>query len=210
MDIITIDKNNSAEYVEKKSRFIADIIKVGSIEEAKIALNDIKKKYHDAKHHCFAYRVLEDNSISERQSDDGEPSGTAGMPLLNILQKKEIVNCIIIVTRYFGGILLGTGGLTHAYNEAGILALEKCYLKKYSYGYELEVVVKYESNEEFKYLCNKNNFKIIKTDYTDSVKYILELTENQYEIFKKIKETGDSVSKIESCEEKSRKYVEND
>ena len=210
MDIITIDNNNSAEYVEKKSRFIADIIKVDSIEEAKIVLNNIKKKYHDAKHHCFAYRVLDENSICERQSDDGEPSGTAGMPLLNILQKKEIVNCIIVVTRYFGGILLGTGGLTHAYNEAGILALEKCNLKKYSYGYEIEVIVKYEGNEEFKYLCNKNNFKIVNTEYTDNVKYILELTENQYELFRNIKETGDSLSKIESFKEKSRKYVEND
>jgi len=210
MDIVTIDKNCSGEYIEKKSRFISDIIKVTSIEEAKSALDNIKKKYYDAKHHCFAYRVVEDNQIVERQSDDGEPSGTAGMPLLNILQKKELSNCILIVTRYFGGILLGTGGLTHAYNEAGKLAIDKCELKKYSFGYEIELDIKYEDNEYFKHICNVNNFKVEKVEYGENIKYILDLTEKQYEIFNKIKETEGRLSKFEEYKEKSRKFVEND
>ena len=111
----TIKDNAQGLYIEKKSKFIANTFHVTSIEEAEELINNIKKKYHAARHNCYAYRILNEALVIERQSDDGEPSGTAGAPMLNILSKKELVNVLVIVTRYFGGILLGTGGLVKAY-----------------------------------------------------------------------------------------------
>ena len=121
----TIKNNIEAEIVEKKSKFIANLIKVESKEEAEEKIQEIKKKYYDARHNCVAYRVLEEGKVEEKASDDGEPSGTAGGPMLNILQKNNLSNVLIVVTRYFGGILLGTGGLVRAYSEALQKAIEE-------------------------------------------------------------------------------------
>lgn len=107
----------TAEIVEKKSRFIANLFYVASLEEAEEKLTQIKKKYYDAKHNCFAY-VLGVNAETVKSSDDGEPQGTAGHPMLDILKGNDLTNCIAIVTRYFGGTLLGTGGLVRAYSES--------------------------------------------------------------------------------------------
>ena len=102
----TIEEEVSCEIVEKKSRFIADIFYIESKEEAQERIKEIKKKYYDAKHHCFAYSISEKNGRLDRFSDDGEPSGTAGSPMLNILTSNNLCNIVAIVTRYFGGILL--------------------------------------------------------------------------------------------------------
>lgn len=107
----TIEKDSEGIIMEKKSKFIANIFYVESEHEAEEILNSIRKKYHDARHHCFAYRIYQEGRVISRQSDDGEPSGTAGAPMLNILEKQELSNVLLVVTRYFGGILLGTGGL---------------------------------------------------------------------------------------------------
>lgn len=121
----TILQNSTVQVEEKKSRFIADIFYVENIEEAEEKIKNIKKKYFDARHHCYSYRIMDGTGIKEKQSDDGEPSGTAGAPMLNILQKNELVNVLVVVTRYFGGTLLGTGGLVRAYSEATLKAIEK-------------------------------------------------------------------------------------
>ena len=102
----TIDENVTYELVQKKSRFIADVFYVESKEEAEAKIKEIKRKYHDAKHHCFAYSIFEENGRLDRFSDDGEPSGTAGSPMLNILTSNNLSNIVAVVTRYFGGILL--------------------------------------------------------------------------------------------------------
>lgn len=102
----TIEENVSCEIVEKKSRFIADIFYVENRQEAENKIKDVKKKYYDAKHHCFAYSVFEENGRLDRFSDDGEPSGTAGSPMLNILTSNNLCNVVAVVTRYFGGVLL--------------------------------------------------------------------------------------------------------
>lgn len=102
----TIEENVTFELVEKKSRFIADIFYVETKEDAEEKIKELKKKYYDAKHHCFAYSVFEENGRLDRFSDDGEPSGTAGSPMLNILTSNNLSNVVAIVTRYFGGILL--------------------------------------------------------------------------------------------------------
>ncbi len=121
----TIKEEVTAQIVEKKSKFISDLCYVSTIEDAESKIAQIHKKYYDAKHHCYAYRIQTKDGIVEKASDDGEPSGTAGAPMLNLLKKQNLSNVIIIVTRYFGGILLGTGGLVRAYTEATKEALNK-------------------------------------------------------------------------------------
>ena len=121
----TIKDYVKEELMEKKSKFVAEIFYVETIEEAEENLRQIYKKYYDAKHHCFAYRILQNNAIIEKASDDGEPSKTAGAPMLQVLNKNELVNILVVVTRYFGGILLGTGGLVRAYTQATQNALKK-------------------------------------------------------------------------------------
>lgn len=108
-DFLTIKENVEYVLTEKKSKFIANLIKIENVQDAEETIKQYKKKYHDARHNCLAYRVFQDGQVVEKSSDDGEPSGTAGAPMLNILQKNNLCNVLIIVTRYFGGILLGTG-----------------------------------------------------------------------------------------------------
>ena len=123
-NFLTINENIESEITVKKSKFICNLIKIETQEEAEEQIKKIKKKYHDARHNCVAYRVQENDTIVEKASDDGEPSGTAGGPMLNILQKNNLCNVLVVVTRYFGGILLGTGGLVRAYSDSMQNALE--------------------------------------------------------------------------------------
>lgn len=138
-----IIENSTAEVVEKKSRFIADLFYTASMEEAEEKLNQIKKKYYDAKHHCFAYILGEKGDIV-KSSDDGEPQGTAGHPMLDILKGNELTNCIAIVTRYFGGTLLGTGGLVRCYSDSLKKALEKAKISCIKCAYEVTFTVNYD------------------------------------------------------------------
>ncbi len=111
--------------MEKKSRFIANVFYVETIEEADNYIKQIKKEYNDAKHNCFAYAIeTENGGIAIKYNDDGEPQGTAGAPILKMLLEKGLSNILVVVTRYFGGILLGTGGLVRAYTGAAEKALE--------------------------------------------------------------------------------------
>ena len=156
----TILERGTAEIEEKKSRFIADIFYIENSKQAEEKIKEVKKKYFDAKHHCYAYRVIENNAIKEKQSDDGEPSGTAGAPMLNILNKNGFANVLIVVTRYFGGTLLGTGGLIRAYSEATLKVINESKIVKQKMGYEMKVVIPYKELEKFKYYCNKKNIYI--------------------------------------------------
>ena len=167
--MISIKYNVESEIVEKKSKFIANIYYVKSKEEAEKKIKEAKKKYFDARHNCSSYRVIEDGSIIEKASDDGEPSGTAGGPMLNILQKNDLCNVVVIVTRYFGGILLGTGGLVRAYSDVTLKAIEEAKKIEITLGKEFEVKVDYSNLENLKYYCRKNNINITKTEYFDEV-----------------------------------------
>ena len=111
-----------AELVEKRSRFIGHVWPVESEEEARACIEAMKKKYYDARHNCWCYRIKEGGV--ERYSDDGEPQGTAGQPMLNVFQREEVTNVVCVVTRYFGGILLGAGGLVRAYTQSAKDALD--------------------------------------------------------------------------------------
>ena len=165
----------TGEIVEKKSKFIANLFYVKSEEQAQEIIKATKKQYFDARHNCYAYRIInENNTIVERQSDDGEPSGTAGAPLLNILSKNNLCNVLVIVTRYFGGILLGTGGLVRAYSDAAMDAIEKATLTNEIIGIEVEVEIEYADLEKMKYFADKNSIRIVNTDYQDTIKCYIE------------------------------------
>jgi len=181
----TILENTTSEIVEKKSKFIANIFYIESEEQADIKIKEIKKKYFDARHNCIAYRVIENDRVIEKASDDGEPSGTAGGPMLNILQKNNLCNILVIVTRYFGGILLGTGGLVRAYSEATIQAIEKAEKVNVYPGAEYKVKVEYGELESFKYYCKKNEINIVRLEYVNEVECYVEMKKEKKDTFLK-------------------------
>lgn len=175
----TINQAQTAEITEKKSKFIANIFYVESIEEAEEYIKQIKKKYNDAKHNCFAYAIeTEDGSIAVKYNDDGEPGGTAGAPMLKIILENGLSNVLVVVTRYFGGILLGTGGLVRAYSDVTKKAIEKAKIIQKTRGYEAKIQIEYDSLETLKYYLKKQNIKIINTNYEEKIEVIVEIPKN--------------------------------
>lgn len=181
LDFITIKENTEYTLTEKKSKFIANLIKVENQEKAEDIIKQYKKKYHDARHNCIAYRVLENEQIIEKSSDDGEPSGTAGAPMLNILQKNNLCNVLIIVTRYFGGVLLGTGGLVRAYSEATTGAINEASMANIAIGVEAKVTLDYNNFEKFQYYCRINEIELINTEYLDNIVCNIAMEEDKKE-----------------------------
>lgn len=173
----TIIEGKTAEVTEKKSRFIANIFHVESVTEADEKIKQINKKYYDAKHNCYAYIV---DGI-EKCSDDGEPSKTAGAPMLDILKKNEFTNVLVVVTRYFGGILLGTGGLVRAYSEATKRAIENSDVVEIVSGERYIIEVLYENVNNALYWCNKLNIKICENVYATTIKLTIESTKEDKE-----------------------------
>ena len=204
-EFITIEENVQAEITEKKSKFIANLFYIENVEEAENIIKQTKKKYFDAKHNCIAYRVIEKGQIIEKSSDDGEPSGTAGQPMLSILQKNNLANVLIIVTRYFGGILLGTGGLVRAYSGSLLKAIEEAKKVTKCLGQELQVKLEYNEFENFKYYCKKNKINIIKVEYQEYIECTISLEFNIKEKLMKDYE-GKKIS-LKNIQELSIKYI---
>lgn len=202
----TIKDNVETEIVEKKSKFIANLIKVESKEEAEEKIQEIKKKYYDARHNCVAYRVLEGEKVEEKASDDGEPSGTAGGPMLNILQKNNLSNVLIVVTRYFGGILLGTGGLVRAYSEALQRAIEESTLILKVSGIEMKLIIDYNNFEKLKYYCKNNNISIISAKYLEKIECKIQMELEKKEKF--IKDYENKELNISNLEILSKKIID--
>ena len=158
----------SAEIVEKKSRFIADVKPVESEAEAAAFLESIRKKYWDCRHHCSAFTIGENNEIT-RCSDDGEPSGTAGRPILDIILGMEIHNVCVVVSRYFGGTLLGTGGLVRAYGQAAKEGLAASTVIEKIPGREITLTCDYNSIGKIQYIAGNLGLPAVSSDYTDKV-----------------------------------------
>ena len=156
------------EIVEKKSRFIATLRPVQTEAEAIAFIGEMKKKYWDARHNCSAYVIGKNQEIS-RCSDDGEPSQTAGRPMLDVLLKEEIHNAAVVVTRYFGGVLLGTGGLVRAYQKAVQAGLNGSVILDIQPGQKLAVHTDYNGLGKIQYLLGKAKISIIEVEYTDQV-----------------------------------------
>ena len=168
----TIKDECSAEITEKKSKFICNVFHVESVQEAEDKLNIIRKKYHDARHNCYVYKVVEEDAF--KASDDGEPSGTAGVPMLNIVNGRNLSNILVVVTRYFGGILLGTGGLVRAYSLATTTALDDSNIIKQEMGLEASFNVEYKELEEVRYHLKNRNIVISGQEYLENVKLFVE------------------------------------
>lgn len=167
-----------SEYIEKRSSFIGHLKYVETEEDAKAYINEIKKKYHDARHNCWCYIVPN----AERYSDDGEPQGTAGIPMMEVLKKSGITNVVCIVTRYFGGILLGSGGLLRAYTKAAKEALEAAGTREIQPIVSGKVICAYNQVDDLKNLISLcgGNFT---AEYGSEVIADFEVPESEFENF---------------------------
>ena len=161
-------EGGEGEYVEKKSRFIATVRSCESEAEASAFIEEMKKKYWDARHNCSAFCIGSRGELT-RCSDDGEPSGTAGRPMLEVLTASGIRNVAVVVTRYFGGVLLGTGGLVRAYTQAVKEGLAACRLGTMRFGQELSITTDYNGIGKVLYLLGNEGIEPVSSDYTDKV-----------------------------------------
>ena len=161
-------KGGSAEITEKKSRFIADIFPVHSVDEANEKIAAMRKQYWDARHNCSAMIIGERGEFS-RSSDDGEPSGTAGRPMLAVLTGAGVTNVCAVVTRYFGGVLLGTGGLVRAYSGAVQAGLDACSIAECIEGFRLRIRTDYNGIGKVQYVLGQRGLPVTDTAYTDMV-----------------------------------------
>jgi uncharacterized YigZ family protein len=164
----TVYRGNVGEIVEKKSRFIATVRLVESEEEALQFIEEMRKKYWNATHNCFAYVIGERRELV-RCSDDGEPSGTAGKPMLDVLLGEELYNTAVVVTRYFGGTLLGTGGLVRAYSKAVQEGLAQSEIIEKQYGSILEIGTDYQGLGKIQYMVGEKKLPVLESEYTDKV-----------------------------------------
>lgn len=162
---LTPEKEATAELVEKKSKFIGNICHIGSEEDALNYIKLIKKRYFDATHNVYAYIT----DSTKRYSDDGEPSKTAGMPILDMLENQKITDVVCVVTRYFGGTLLGTGGLVRAYTGTAKLALENAGIKKMHLHDEFRLCIPYSLFDSVKYIATECNCTFTNCEYTDKI-----------------------------------------
>lgn len=162
-------QGGSGEIIEKKSRFIATLSGITEEEQALSFIAALKKQYWDASHNCYAFTIGKNHEL-QRCSDDGEPSGTAGRPILEILLRENVHNAVIVVTRYFGGTLLGTGGLVRAYQKAAQDGLNNSLVIKRRHGMELILTMEYHELGKVQNLIAKHNIDIVAADYSDKVK----------------------------------------
>ena len=180
----TVYEGGQGEIIEKKSRFIATVRPVESEEEATAFINEMKKKYWDARHNCSAFVIGEHQEIS-RCSDDGEPAQTAGRPMLEILLKEELHNVAVVVTRYFGGVLLGTGGLVRAYQRAVQEGLAASTVIDKQVGRKMSIGTDYTGLGKIQYQIAKEELTILDTIYTDQVELVLMVPGPKQEKFEK-------------------------
>ncbi len=163
----TVKKSASDEFTEKRSRFIGYVRPVKTVDEANAFISEIQKKHWDAKHNVYAY-ILRAGNI-KRYSDDGEPQGTAGVPTLDVLEKSGVCDVAVVVTRYFGGVLLGTGGLVRAYSHAAHLALCAGEIVTMGLCAVLEIETDYAFYAKLDNFLSKTEAKIIGTDFSEKV-----------------------------------------
>lgn len=180
---IVIMKGGAAEYAVQRSRFIADTAAVRDEETAQAFLQEIKKKYYDARHHCYGW-ILE-GGRRKKSGDDGEPSGTAGAPILTALERQGITDGLIVVTRYFGGIKLGTGGLTRAYAHAAAQGIAASTLAELQTLRRVAVTVAYPLFSPLENWLQKNEIRVADKSYAENVTLTLYLTPDATETVKK-------------------------
>ena len=181
---LILPKTGYFEYEEKKSRFLGCCSFARTEQEARLFIENIKETRKDANHNVFAYSVTENNIV--RFNDDGEPSGTAGMPVLNVYQKSGVINFVCVVTRYFGGTLLGAGGLVRAYTKAAKGAMDDACPEELLLSKVYRITCAYSNLDRIKYEYDKWEIEIIDWDYTDICTSVVRVTEHQTGIFDSI------------------------
>jgi uncharacterized YigZ family protein len=185
----TIEKRSEGVFKDRGSKFIAFAIPVTTEEEAKKNLAEIRKEYHDACHHCFAYRIGPDKQ-TWRTSDDGEPSGTAGKPIYNQILSKDLTNIFIVVVRYFGGTLLGVPGLINAYKTSAIEALNHAVVITKTVNDIYEVTYDYPVMNDVMKIIKDRGLEILSTDFSESCKVTFKVRKaesgNVYDNMKKL------------------------
>lgn len=203
-----IYEGGQGEIVEKKSRFIATVKEIESEEDALLFIEDTKKKYWDARHNCSAYTIGLNHEL-ERCSDDGEPQKTAGRPMLDVLLNEGIHNVCVVATRYFGGILLGTGGLVRAYQAAVKAGLENSVVITKQYGKKIRIVTDYNGIGKLQYIVATGGYTMLSADYTDVVTARVMVTPSEQDGFiKKVTEATAGRAEIE--EEGELWFADND
>lgn len=199
MSYFTVKGSATSEFQEKKSTFIGYIKRVNTEDEAKDFVNEIKSMHKEATHNVYAYIVGENKGI-QRYSDDGEPQGTAGIPVLEVIKKNDLTDVAVVVTRYFGGILLGGGGLIRAYSKGASTAIEEAGIVEKVKGLKLRFTLDYDLIGKVQYLCGTKNWHIEDTTYTDKVELSLfSETENKEIIISAFVEATNG--KVMICEE---------
>lgn len=187
-DYKIVYSGGTGEITEKKSRFIANVFPVENEEEAAVIIEETKKKYWDARHNCYAYIIGVNPGIS-KCSDDGEPSGTAGRPILEVLSGAGVSNVLLIVTRYFGGTLLGTGGLVRAYSAAAKAGLAESRIITKEAGKRIIIGTDYNGIGKIQYITSQMGLAVINTRYTDKAEIELAISSGSTDSFiKKVTE----------------------
>ncbi len=177
----TITENVETIYEIKNSKFITLLYIIKDTNNIKNILEEVKEKYPKATHYCYAYKTLNE----QKSSDDGEPGGTAGIPMLNVLLKEDLINILAITVRYFGGIKLGAGGLVRAYTKSLTTALDKANYKELINGLIIEIKTSYEEQKDLEYKLK--NINIINKEYKEEVIYIIEIPNNKLELLNNYK-----------------------
>ena len=170
----TIKENIVDKYEIKQSKFITLLYKINSIDDINMYLQEVKNNYKDATHYCYAYKF----NGNQKFSDDGEPGGTAGLPIVEVLNKRDINNILCIVVRYFGGIKLGAGGLVRAYTKAVCNAIDKCQIIILDKGYLIRINLNYDEQKKYDYLFKD---KIIKKEFNNQITYYIKISKDELE-----------------------------
>ena len=187
----TVYEGGEGEIMEKKSRFIATVRPVSTEEEALAFIEEMKKKYWDARHNCYVYSVGKNREYT-RCSDDGEPSGTAGRPMLDVILGEDIYNVAAVVTRYFGGVLLGTGGLVRAYSGSLQEGLKDSTVIEKIHGISMEIITDYTGIGKIQYIAGEKGLPILSSEYTDRVTLQLLIPADQVQAVEKAVTEGTS------------------
>lgn len=181
----TIFEGGQGEIIEKKSRFIANVRLVENEEEALAFLEEMRKQYWDARHNCYAYVIGENRELT-RCSDDGEPSGTAGRPMLDVILGEDLYNTAVVVTRYFGGTLLGTGGLVRAYAKATQEGIRNSKIIEKYWGVKLQVTTDYNGIGKLQYIAGERGLSVLESEYTDVVRMVILVPIGELEQVRKV------------------------
>lgn len=203
-----VDKEFEELIVIQKSKFITTLVPISSQEDAIEKLNKIKKKYSDATHNCYAY-ISSENALEQKFSDDGEPQGTAGVPILEVLKKRNIYMTLAVVTRYFGGIKLGASGLVGAYSSCVASAIDKAEIVEYKISNSLLIEIDYSIYKKVQEAIEANDGQVQNIDYSDVVKLECVVpVENFNSLNDKIIDITSGQAKIEIKNTKYNKFIE--